>query len=76
MKSVLGTFLIFIIIFGLLKMNIIGVLNSTTFHVVSYASLIIVVGCAVYFIGMPSFSKKSKNTDDKTLKERQDKDES
>ena len=76
MKSVLGTFLIFIVIFGLLKMNIIGVLNSTTFHIIGYAALILVVGCAIYFVGMPSVDKKNKNAVEKTLEERQDKDES
>lgn len=76
MKSVLGTFLIFIVIFGLLKMNIIGVLNSTTFHVISYIALVLVVGCAVYFVGMPSLGKKNKNAVEKTSQERQDKDES
>lgn len=76
MKSVLGTFLIFIIVFGLLKMNIIGVLNSTTFHIISYVSLILVVGCAVYLVGTPSLSKKNENAVKKTSKERQEKDES
>ena len=75
MKSVFGTFLIFIVIFGLMKMNIIGVLNSTVFHFISYAALLTVICCAVYFVGMPSLGKKDKDNIGQSPQERLDKDE-
>lgn len=75
MKSVVGTFLIFIVIFGLLKMNIIGVLNSTSFHIISYAALVFVMCCALYFIGLPSLGKKNKKSVETVSQERQNKDE-
>lgn len=71
MKSVLITFVIFFVIFALLKMNILDIFSNTIFHIISYASLITVVGCAIYFVGIPSRTKEimlqndDKNNDQK-----------
>lgn len=64
MKSVLLTFLMFFVIFALLKMNILDVFSNTVFHIISYISIITVLGCAVYFVGIPSRTKEISNIDD------------
>lgn len=60
MKSVLLTFLIFFVVFTLLKMNIVGLLSSSVFHIVSYTLAGIVFACAIYFVGLPSRTKEIK----------------
>ena len=77
MKSVLLTFLIFFIIFALLKMNILDVISSDVFHFVSYACVFTVIGCAVFFIGFPSRSNSSQQLPEKNedIKEKEQNDE-
>lgn len=77
MKSVLLTFLIFFIIFALLKMNILDVISSDVFHFISYACVFTVIGCAVFFIGFPSRSNSSQQLPEKNedIKEKEQNDE-
>lgn len=65
MKSVLLTFLIFFIIFTLLKMNILDVISSGIFHFISYACILTVIGCGIFFIGLPSRSNSSQQLSEK-----------
>lgn len=77
MKSVLLTFLIFFVIFTLLKLNILDVISSRIFHFISYACIITVVGCGIFFIGFPSRSDNSPQLPEKNedMKEKEQNDE-
>ena len=77
MKSVLLTFLIFFVIFTLLKLNILDIISSRVFHFVSYACIFTVVGCAIFFIGFPSRSNSSQQLPEKNgdIKEKEQNDE-
>ena len=56
MKSVLMTFLMFFVVFASIQMGILDVINSGLFHFIAYAAFAVVIGCAVYFVGIPKFS--------------------
>lgn len=57
----------FFVVFALLKMNILDLFSNTIFHIISFICLISVVGCAIYFVGIPSRTKElAMQTDDKT----------
>ena len=70
MKSLLITFLMFIVIFILLKIDIFSIFTNTYFHILCYTSFILVFACGIFFVGLPLKSHKNKEittptTDDK-----------
>ena len=67
MKSVFITFIIFIVVFALLKAGIISVISSSVFHYLVYGLFIIVIIVAIRLIGLPTAKKSEdeKNEDKK-----------
>lgn len=54
MKSVLLTFLMFAVLFGILKLNVVSLLDGSTFLIVSAAIFAIILGIAVFLFGLPT----------------------
>jgi len=54
MRSVLLTFLMFAVLFGILKLNIVSLLDGSTFFIVSVAVFVIILGIAVAMFGLPT----------------------
>ena len=54
MKSVLLTFLMFIVLFGVLRPEVISLLDGYWFPITSVIIFIIVVGVAVFMFGLPT----------------------
>lgn len=52
MKTAIISLFFLIIIFTALQYNVLSLLRSDAFHYASYAALVIVIGCAVYFVGV------------------------
>lgn len=71
MKSVLLSFLMFIVVFTALKLDILKVFDSHIIVWLAAISFVIVMGCALYFIGVPRW-KDIKNTFKKMPKEKND----
>lgn len=71
MKSVLLSFLMFIVVFSALKFNILRVFDHHIVVWLAAISFIIVVGCAIYFVGAPKW-KDIKNAFKKMPKEKND----
>ena len=70
MKSVLITFVMFFVLFGLLKLNILSVLNGSWFPILSLVIFLIVIAIAVAMFGLPTkndflraLKLKGKDTD-------------
>lgn len=53
MKSVFLSILIFIVVFSLLKMNVLMLVDNHFFVPIALGAFIIVLGCAIYFVGLP-----------------------
>lgn len=53
MKSVMLTFLMFAVVFGILKLNIASLFEGSTFFIVSCIVFIIVIAVAVALFGLP-----------------------
>ena len=54
MKSVLLTFLMFVVVFGVLRPEVVSVLDGYWFPIVSLIIFVIVVGTAVFMFGLPT----------------------
>ena len=54
MKSVLITFLMFAVLFGILKLNIVSLFDGSTFLIVSCIIFVIVIGIAIALFGLPT----------------------
>lgn len=57
MKSVILTFLMFIVIFIILKADAVSIIDNGIFKIASFVLFFAVLGCAVYFVGIPDFRK-------------------
>lgn len=53
MKSVFLSILIFVAVFSMLKMNVLALIDNRFFTPLALGAFIIVIGCAVYFVGLP-----------------------
>lgn len=62
MKSVFISILMFIVVFTALKFNILSLFDNRIILYVSIVCLIIVIGCALYFIGIPGSTDAKKVT--------------
>ena len=60
MKSVVLTFLMLVIIFAVLKTNVLAIVDVNVLEIVFFVLFVIVMGCAVYFVGIPDFRKVIK----------------
>ncbi len=54
MKSVLITFVMFAVIFGILKLDIASIFEGQTFFLISCAIFVIVTGVAIALFGLPN----------------------
>ena len=54
MKSVLLTFLMFILLFGVLRPEVVSVFDGYWFPIVSLIIFAVVVGVAVFMFGLPT----------------------
>jgi hypothetical protein len=57
MKSTLLSILIFIIVFAALKLNVLKLLDGNILLYISLVFFIGVIGCALYFVGIPKSDK-------------------
>ena len=75
MKSVIITFLIFAILFGLLKLNIMVIFDGFWFPMISLIVLLIVFAIAVAMFGLPTSDdfKKALNFKKKEVNDEKDK---
>lgn len=71
MKSVILSFLMFIVVFTALKFNVLRIFDHHIIVYVSLTAFIIVIFCALYFIGTPkwrdvqsTFKKKPEEKND------------
>ena len=71
MKSVLLTFLMFIVLFGVLRPEVVSVFDGYWFPIMSLVIFVIVVGVAVFMFGLPkkqdiknAFKIKGKEAND------------
>lgn len=55
MKSVLLSFLMFIVVFTALKFNVLRIFDHHIIVYVSWTAFVIVIFCALYFIGAPKW---------------------
>lgn len=60
MKSVFLSFLMFIIVFTALKLDILHVLDNSFMIYIALVGLLIVVACGLYFVGIPKLSDIKK----------------
>ena len=71
MKSVLLSFLMFIVVFTALKFNVLRIFDHHIIVYVSWTAFVIVIFCALHFIGAPkwqgvknAFKKKPEEKND------------
>ena len=57
MKSVVVTFLMFVVVFILLKFDALALIDNSIFRIGSFVLFCCVLGCAIYFVGIPDFKQ-------------------
>lgn len=61
MKSVGVTFLMFIVVFAVIKVGALDIIDTRVFRIGSWVIFASVFAAAVYFVGLPSFGDKTDN---------------
>lgn len=66
MKSVFLSFFIFLIVFIVLRSDILSVVSTNTFSYITFGAFLLVIGCALYFVGIPKMSENSPKSNEET----------
>lgn len=66
MKSVFLSFIIFFVVFLIMRSDILAVVSTDAFTYLTFGSFILVLGCAFYFIGIPKIKISPQKLDEKT----------
>ena len=66
MKSVFLSFFIFLIVFIVLRSDILSVVSTNIFSYITFGAFLLVIGCALYFVGIPKMSENSPKTNEET----------
>ena len=66
MKSVFLSFFIFLIVFIVLRSDILSVVSTNIFSYITFGAFLLVIGCALYFVGIPKTSENSPEPNEET----------
>lgn len=66
MKSIFLSFFIFLIVFIVLRSDILSVVSTNTFSYITFGAFLLVIGCALYFVGIPKISENSPEPNEET----------
>ena len=59
----------FLVVFTSIQLGILDVINSGVFHLIVYIAFAVVIGCALYFVGVPKFSESENKTTELSVAE-------
>lgn len=74
MKSVVLTFLMFLLVFGALRLGLVSLFDGPWFLIATFAIFLIVIGVAVFMFGLPTKQdfKKALKLEDKEVDDEKD----